>query len=167
TVTPSGPDQVRVNVAADVATDDAGNANTAAATFVTLPTRTDAGMLPTTSPPAVDDPNWQTMADGLKVWDVQVGTGPAVSANSTVGAFDTGWLLDGTVFDSAHTAGAPASIPLSTMIQGWQEGVPGMQLGGIRRLYVPAALAYGSRAFGPIPPNSDLIFEIKVVSLTA
>jgi hypothetical protein len=165
TVTPSGADLVRVNVAADVATDVAGNANTAAATFVTLPIRTDAGMLPTTSPPAADDPNWQAMPDGLKVWDVQVGTGPAATANSTLGVFDTGWLLDGTVLDSAHTAGAPASIPLFTMIQGWQEGVPGMQLGGIRRLYIPAALAYGSRGFGPISPNSDLIFEIKLVSV--
>jgi FKBP-type peptidyl-prolyl cis-trans isomerase len=165
TVTPTGENLVRVNVPAGVATDAAGNVNRAALEFTTLATRTDAGMTATANPPSPTDPNWQTQASGLRIWDVQVGSGPAVTAGSTVGVFYTGWLLDGTVFDSAHTAGAPASFPLSGLIAGWQEGLPGMQPGGIRRLYIPSELAYGSQGTANIPPNSDLIFEIKLVSV--
>jgi len=167
TVTPSGTGLVQVGLTAGSATDAAGNGNIATQ-FSTLPSRTDAGMLPTTSPPPdPNDPNWQTMANGLKIWDVQTGTGPAVTAGSTIGVFYTGWLLNGTVFDSNHTAGSPVAFPLSNLIQGWQQGIPGMQPGGIRRLYIPAALAYGSSGSGSVPPNSDLIFEIKLISVNA
>ena len=96
---------------------------------------------------------------------VDTGTGPAVTASSRISVFYTGWLLNGTVFDSARTDGAPASFALSGLIEGWKQGLLGMQLGGIRRLYIPANLAYGSAGQGNVPPNSDLIFEIKLVSL--
>lgn len=166
-VTPtSGASLVRVNVAAGAATDEAGNSSVAVPEFTTTTDRTDAGMTSTTTPPSPNDPNWQTQASGLRVWDIQTGTGPAVTSASTIGVFYTGWLLDGTVFDSGRTAGSPVSFPLTGLIAGWQQGIPGMQPGGIRRLYVPSDLAYGSTGTATIPPNSDLIFEIKLISVT-
>jgi VCBS repeat-containing protein len=165
TVTSTGSDLVSVNIPAGVATDAAGNPNTAALTYTSTPTRTDDGMLPTTSPPNPNAPEWQFGANGLGIWDVQTGTGPGVTSASTIGVFYTGWLLDGTVFDSARTDGSPATFALSGLIQGWQEGLLGLRLGGIRRLYIPSELGYGPFGQGIIPPNADLIFEIKLVSL--
>src|SRR5438552_18974378 len=116
--------------------------------------------------PPLTSGSWQTQADGLKIWDVQVGSGAAVTSGSTVKVYYTGWLTDGTTFDSARSPSSPASFPLSGVIQGWQAGLIGRQPGGIRRLYIPAALAYGSSGAGSIPANSDLVFEIKLVSTT-
>jgi hypothetical protein len=165
-ITPlAGASLVQVNVPSGVASDAAGNVNRVAPQFTTLASRTDAGMTSPTTPPSPTAPEWVFQSNGLGIWDVQTGTGPAVAASSTIGVFYTGWLLNGTVFDSARTDGAPASFPLSGLIQGWQLGIPGMQPGGIRRLYIPAALAYGSSGSGTIPPNSDLIFEIKLVAV--
>lgn len=166
TVTPSvGAELVRVNVPSGVATDAAGNLNRVAPEFTTAASRTDAGMTSTTTPPSPTDPNWVFQSNGLGIWDIQAGSGPAVTSSSTIGVFYTGWLLNGTVFDSARTAGAPATFPLSGLIQGWQLGIPGMQPGAIRRLYIPAALAYGSSGAGSIPPNADLMFEIKLIAV--
>lgn len=124
----------------------------------------DSGL--TNSLPPVNDPSWQTKPDGLKIWDVQTGSGTPVTANSTIGVFYTGYLTDGTVFDSVRSPKAPASFQVSGLIQGFQEGVLGMQPGGIRRLFIPAALGYGSSGAGSIPPYSDLVFEIKLVSVS-
>jgi hypothetical protein len=128
-------------------------------------TATDASGM-TDTMPATDDPNWIASPDGLKTWDVQVGTGDAITSSSTVSVYYTGWLAaDGTQFET-NTTSTPASFPLSGLIQGWQEGLVGMQAGGIRRLYIPAALAYGETGSGSkIPPNADLVFEIKVLSV--
>jgi hypothetical protein len=168
-VTPAAQGAVTVGVAAGVATDAAGNPNTAAAPV----TRTFNGTLTVDSSglvsmmPDFNAPQWQTRADGLKVWDVQTGTGAAVTSASTVQVYYTGWLAsDGTQFDSNRTSGSPTSFPLSGVIQGWQEGLVGMQVGGIRRLYVPAALGYGASGTGSIPGNADLVFEVKLVSTT-
>ena len=124
----------------------------------------DSGM--TNVLPDVNDPRWVVQSDGLKVWNVQTGSGTPVAAGSTLGVFYTGWLKTGAVFDSARSPKAPASFPLANLIQGWKEGLIGMQPGGIRRLYVPAALGYGSQAQGSIPANSDLVFEIKLASVS-
>jgi hypothetical protein len=124
----------------------------------------DSGL--TNSLPPVNDPSWRTQPDGLKIWDVQTGSGTAVTATSKIGVFYTGYLTDGTVFDSVRSPKAPASFTLSGLIQGFQEGLIGMQPGGIRRLFIPAALGYGSTPQGSIPANSDLVFEIKLVSVS-
>jgi FKBP-type peptidyl-prolyl cis-trans isomerase len=112
-------------------------------------------------------------ADGLKSRDITVGTGTPVGASDTVTVQYTGWLMNGTVFDSSRpslsprgTAATPLTSPLSGLIRGWQEGVPGMKPGGIRQLIIPAALAYGAAGAGSVPPNSDLVFEIKLISST-
>lgn len=103
----------------------------------------------------------------LKIIDTVVGTGDAVSENATITAHYTGALAkDGTIFQSSHDFGQPATFGLNQVITGWTKGVPGMRIGGTRRLIIPAAMAYGSRrAAANIPPNSDLVFDIELVAI--
>ncbi|MBN9518864.1 FKBP-type peptidyl-prolyl cis-trans isomerase [bacterium] len=168
-VTPTATGAVTVSVMAGVTTDAVGNPNTAAdpvsRTFEAAAT-TDASGMTATMPDAAAA-EWQPHADGLKIWDVQTGTGAAVTASSSVEVYYSGWLAsDGTEFDSNRTDSTPVSFDLANLIAGWQEGLVGMQPGGIRRLYVPAALGYGSGGAGSIPANADLVFEIKLISTT-
>ena len=143
-----------------------------------------AVFVPPPAPPALTDAEgmvfampsptalqWSMQPSGLKIWDVVEGTGDPAVAGDSVTAFYTGWLAaNGNEFDSARTPDAPTPFSLTSgaggVIEGWVQGVPGMKPGGIRRLYIPAALAYGSTPRTGIPANSDLIFEIKLVSHT-
>jgi hypothetical protein len=120
-----------------------------------------------TAIPSKDAPEWKTVANGLKIWDVKEGTdGEPAESTDTVLMHYTGWLLDGTVFDNSVAKNSPLNMPLSNLIAGWQRGIPGMKPGGIRRLFIPSELGYGSRGAGAsIPPNSDLIFEVKLLRL--
>jgi len=106
------------------------------------------------------------MADGLIYIDVKEGKGAAAKAGAAVEVHYTGWLPDGTKFDSSRDRGQPFTFPLGAgqVIKGWDKGVAGMKPGGIRKLIVPAGLGYGARAAGPIPPNSTLIFEVKFLT---
>jgi FKBP-type peptidyl-prolyl cis-trans isomerase len=72
---------------------------------------------------------------------------------------------DGTIFQSSLDTGQPISFSLSGVIQGWQQGIPGMKEGGTRRLIIPASLAYGSQANGTIPANSDLVFDVQLIKI--
>ena len=113
-----------------------------------------------------DTSTTKTTSDGLKINDTTTGTGTAATASSTVTVEYTGTLCDGTVFDStAKQGGTPATFPLSNVIVGWQEGIPGMKVGGTRTLVIPPALAYGASAQNGIPANSTLIFTIKLVDV--
>ena len=106
------------------------------------------------------------MADGLKLNDTTVGTGAEATATSTVTVEYTGTLCDGTVFDSTDKhGGTPTTFPLSNVIVGWQEGIPGMKVGGTRTLVIPPAIGYGSSAQNGIPANSTLIFTVKLVNV--
>jgi hypothetical protein len=131
------------------------------------PKPTDAGM--TNTMPDPNAPNWVALgSQGLKTWDVVQGSGTPVAAGQSITVFYTGWLAsNGTKFDSRRSPSAPATFSLSGLIQGWQQGIPGMKPGGIRRLFVPAALGYGAAGSPPnIPANADLVFEIKLISHT-
>jgi hypothetical protein len=167
-VTPITQGDVTISIAANVARDAGGNANVASASL----TRTFDGTVSGSSGmsatmPDVNAAEWQTQANGLKIWDVQTGSGTAVTSGSTVEVYYTGWLAsDGTEFDSNRTGSSPATFQLGNLIEGWQEGLVGMQAGGIRRLFVPAALGYGSSGSGSIPSNADLVFEIKLIAVT-
>jgi FKBP-type peptidyl-prolyl cis-trans isomerase len=99
----------------------------------------------------------------LRYEDSVVGDGEVVLAGDTVTIQYTGALAStGIIFDSS-VGGEPATFPLDNLIAGWQEGIPGMQVGGVRRLFIPAALGYGEAGSGSsIPPNSDLIFDIQL-----
>ncbi len=115
--------------------------------------------------PPLDAAEWQPRANGMKVWDVTAGQGPEVKPGATVTIHYTGWLTDGTAFDSSKTRGQPITFPLGRLIQGWQEGVPGMRPGGVRRLLIPYQLGYGERGSPPdIPPKAALVFEIEMIS---
>lgn len=105
--------------------------------------------------------------DELQIIDTIVGTGDEVQPGATITAHYTGALCkDGTIFQSSHDFGSPISFGLSQVIKGWTDGVPGMKVGGVRRLVIPAAQAYGSvRAAANIPPNSDLVFDIELVGI--
>ena len=103
----------------------------------------------------------------LQILDIVEGDGETVPENATITAHYTGALCaDGTIFQSSHDFGKPVTFGLNQVITGWTQGVPGMKVGGTRRLIIPSALAYGSaRAAANIPPNSDLVFDIELVSL--
>lgn len=140
------------------------NTHAVTTTAPTISVLDDSGM--TNTMPSPTDPAWVAGANGLKTWDVVVGTGTPVTAGQSIKVFYSGWLAsNGTLFDSRRSPAAPADFSLTSLIQGWQQGVPGMKPGGIRRLFIPAALGYGAAGSPPnVPPNADLIFEIKLVS---
>jgi FKBP-type peptidyl-prolyl cis-trans isomerase len=98
---------------------------------------------------------------------MQAGTGDAVPRGATITAHYTGALCkDGTIFQSSHDFGQPVTFGLNQVVKGWTEGVPGMKVGGIRRLIIPADMAYGAHSPAPnIPANSDLVFDIELLSI--
>lgn len=104
----------------------------------------------------------------LKIEDRVEGTGAVVEPGDTVTCHYTGAVAKtGEVFQTSHDFGKPISFPLSGVIAGWTEGVPGMKVGGTRRLLIPAAKAYGDRPpYGSgIPANADLVFDIELVAI--
>ncbi|HTJ97337.1 MAG TPA: FKBP-type peptidyl-prolyl cis-trans isomerase [Rhodocyclaceae bacterium] len=109
-----------------------------------------------------------TTASGLIIDDVIVGTGAEATAGQTVSVHYTGWLTDGTKFDSSKDRNDPFEFHLGgrQVIAGWDEGVQGMKVGGTRKLTIPANLGYGARgAGGVIPPNATLVFEVELLDL--
>jgi len=109
-----------------------------------------------------------TTASGLVIEELVVGSGAAAAFGQKVSVHYTGWLTDGTKFDSSKDRGDPFIFPLGKghVIQGWDEGVAGMKVGGKRKLTVPSALGYGARgAGGVIPPNATLVFEVELLSV--
>lgn len=104
--------------------------------------------------------------DTLQKIDQTPGNGAEAKADSTVTVHYTGALAStGTIFESSLDSGQPATFPLSGVIKGWTDGVPGMKVGGTRRLLIPAAQAYGAQASAKIPANSDLVFDITLISV--
>lgn len=108
------------------------------------------------------------MSAELKIEDIRLGSGKECVKGALILAHYTGWLEDGTKFDSSHDRGRPFEcvIGVRRVIAGWDKGLMGMREGGRRRLFVPAHLAYGERQVGPfIRPNSNLIFEIELLEV--
>ncbi|QDU18857.1 FKBP-type peptidyl-prolyl cis-trans isomerase [Urbifossiella limnaea] len=117
-----------------------------------------------TLPFSLTDPNFRTLPDGVRVWDVTTGSGATLTANgSNFTASYTGYLTNGTVFDSGTLTGR--NLSTSNYIAGFVSGLAGMQVGGTRRIVIPAALGYGSTARPGIPANSDLVFEVTLTSI--
>ena len=109
-----------------------------------------------------------TTPSGLQYTDIVVGTGTAASQGDTVVVHYTGWLLDGTKFDSSVDRGQPFDFVLGQggVIKGWEEGVGTMNIGGKRELIIPPDLAYGDRgAGGLIPAGATLKFEVELLEL--
>jgi len=112
--------------------------------------------------------NQVTTPSGLQYVDLQEGTGAEAKPGQTVSVHYTGWLENGTKFDSSHDRRAPFNFALGAgqVIRGWDEGVAGMKIGGKRKLTIPSALGYGTRgAGGVIPPNATLIFEVELLGV--
>ena len=103
----------------------------------------------------------------LVVEDLVVGTGATAAVGDTVTVNYVGTLTNGTKFDSSYDRGQTFSFRIGTgqVIAGWEQGVPGMKVGGKRRLTIPPSLGYGNQAVGPIPANSTLLFDVDLVSI--
>lgn len=129
---------------------------------------------PAAAPQAVADGDYATTASGLRSYDLQVGTGAEAVAGRTVLVHYTGWLTDGTRFDSSRQPRRPMGrqepfsfrLGAGEVIKGWDAGVAGMRVGGKRQLVIPPNLAYGDRGAGQvIPPGATLIFEVELVDV--
>lgn len=108
----------------------------------------------------------QTTDSGLRYIVLQEGDGESPSATDTVTVHYTGWLTDGTKFDSSVDRGQPASFPLNQVISGWTEGLQLMQVGAKYRFIIPSDLAYGPSGRPPrIPPNAALIFDVELLGI--
>lgn len=103
----------------------------------------------------------------LQIIDIVAGDGEEVPSDATITAHYTGALCTtGNIFESSHDSGRPATFGLHEVIKGWTQGVPGMKVGGTRRLIIPSEMAYGRRrASSSIPPHSDLVFDIELIAI--
>jgi hypothetical protein len=103
----------------------------------------------------------------LLIEDVVEGTGAEAKSGDTVVVHYTGTLLDGTKFDSSRDSGTPFQFQLGAgrVIQGWEQGVSGMKVGGTRKLTIPPELGYGSQSIGSIPANSVLLFDVELLEV--
>ncbi|WP_246196169.1 FKBP-type peptidyl-prolyl cis-trans isomerase [Aquisphaera giovannonii] len=110
----------------------------------------------------------KTTVGGVKYETLKEGTGDELKGGHVAQVHYVGTLPDGTVFDSSRKKGEPLPVTVGAqgIIKGWNEGLPGMKVGEIRKLLIPSKLAYGERGFAPqIPPNTDLTFEIELLKI--
>jgi FKBP-type peptidyl-prolyl cis-trans isomerase FkpA len=109
-----------------------------------------------------------TTESGLQIEEIKVGDGEIASSGQFVRVHYTGWLTNGSKFDSSKDRDEPFEFPLGqrNVIAGWDEGVQGMRVGGVRKLTIPPQLGYGARgAGGVIPPNATLVFEVELLDI--
>jgi len=105
----------------------------------------------------------------LEIQDLQVGSGAEAVSGARVSVHYTGWLTDGTKFDSSVDRGKPFQFQLGAgqVIKGWDQGVAGMKVGGKRKLVIPPEMGYGARGAGRvIPPNAVLVFEVELLGVS-
>ncbi len=117
---------------------------------------------------AIDSAALTKTASGLQYQDVVVGSGAEATPGQVAVVHYTGWLTDGTKFDSSRDRGAPFSFPVGggQVIAGWDEGVAGMKVGGRRKLVIPPELGYGPNGSPPvIPPSAVLVFDVELLEV--
>ncbi|HSJ23322.1 MAG TPA: FKBP-type peptidyl-prolyl cis-trans isomerase [Longimicrobiales bacterium] len=117
----------------------------------------------------IDLSRMERAPSGLHREDVVIGDGAVAEPGDTVVVHYTGWLANGEQFDSSRPAGNPFQVVIGTgeVIDGWDQGIPGMRVGGTRRLVIPPALAYGAEGagMGVIPPGATLVFEVELLDV--
>jgi FKBP-type peptidyl-prolyl cis-trans isomerase len=115
----------------------------------------------------VDMASMTKTPSGLAYKDLKVGDGAEAKAGQMATVHYTGWLPNGTKFDSSRDRGDPFAFPIGAgqVIKGWDEGVAGMHVGGRRLLVIPASLGYGESGSDPIPPNSTLVFDVELLGV--
>ena len=109
-----------------------------------------------------------TTKSGLQIEEIKIGEGDAAASGQFVSVHYTGWLTDGSKFDSSKDRDEPFEFSLGQrmVIAGWDEGVQGMRIGGIRKLTIPPQLGYGARgAGGVMPANATLVFEVELLDI--
>lgn len=115
----------------------------------------------------VDLDNMTRSGTGLYTEDISVGEGAEVGSGQLALVHYTGWLPDGTEFDTSRDGDGPLpfTIGAGQVVPGWEEGVTGMRVGGRRKLVIPSHLAYGTQGIGPIPPDATLVFDVELVGI--
>ena len=115
----------------------------------------------------VDLSAMELQASGLYIRDLQEGEGEPTVAGDVMVVHYSGWLNDGTLFDSSHSRNTPFAVPTGAgqVIAGWEEGLPGMRVGGVRQLVIPPQLGYGAQSVARIPAGSVLIFEVELLEV--
>ena len=114
---------------------------------------------------AIDLSTMTKLPSGVYIKDLKAGSGTAtVVSTSTILAFYTGWLANGTVFDS-NVGSTVLTIPLSNLIPGWKSGLLGLKIGGKRRLVIPSSQGYGAGGSGAIPGYANLVFDVELTGL--
>lgn len=109
---------------------------------------------------------WKDLPSGVRYVDLKEGSGASPTASSNVKVHYTGWLTDGSKFDSSYDKGTePAEFSLMRVVPGWRTGLIGLKEGGKRKLVIPGSQAYGERGGPRIPPNATLIFDVELVSV--
>lgn len=110
----------------------------------------------------------------LQIINRRIGFGEIAAPGRTIVVHYAGWLFDGAAaenkgyqFDSSRSRGQPLTLQLGVgrVIVGWDQGIPGMKVGGLRTLVIPPELGYGARGAGPIPPNATLVFDIELIGV--
>ena len=111
--------------------------------------------------------NFVTQSSGVKIEVIKEGTGASPQQGQMVTVHYTGWLTDSTKFDSSVDRGQPFTYKFGVgqVIQGWDDGVATMKVGGISKFIIPPELGYGNRDLGVIPPNSTLVFQVELLGI--
>lgn len=128
----------------------------------------DSLKIDTNAPRKIQDSKYVITNTGLKYFDLKAGSGVEAKNGDRVSVHYAGWLTNGNLFDTSYKRNQTFNFQLGTgmVISGWDEGVAGMRIGGIRQLVIPPELGYGARgAGGIIPPNATLIFEVELVEI--
>jgi len=134
----------------------------------TAPAKKAVDVRPNTNAPTKVTGDGVKTPSGLIYWDIRMGTGEVAKEGSRVRVHYTGWLVDGTKFDSSRDSNRPFRFKLGAgqVIKGWDEGVAGMRVGGKRKLIIPAELGYGRQGAGSvIPPGATLVFEVELLGI--